>query len=213
MGICRSEYSITKTKDLLTSVKWEVHTRRREQDCPQISRALVCNGRVERTVQQHPGAYRRQAAESSGSTFGKAEEMILFDRRQYRSLLREARRVAHDGSEVCGLLVDTKVHLALVRTRNVSRRAGNFQLSAHDTRQITRAAKVLSHEVVGGFHSHPAYFAKPGPSDIANAVDGSLMLILDCIGNEGALWRIRHGQARRVKFGFVQDRRGSRTSR
>lgn len=137
--------------------------------------------------------------------------MHLFDKRQYRAMLKEARRVAQDGTEVCGMIVDTGAHLSLVPVKNVSRRPGSFVLSAQDVRRIVRAAEVLGQNVVGTFHSHPAYFAKPGPSDIASAPDGSLLLILDCIGNEGALWRVKSERSRQLKFGFVQGRKGSRT--
>jgi proteasome lid subunit RPN8/RPN11 len=130
--------------------------------------------------------------------------MHLFDKRQYRALLKEARRNAKDGVEVCGLMVDTRFHISLVPTRNVSRRTGSFVVSVLDVRRIVHASEILGQQVVGTFHSHPIGFAKPGPSDIANTVDGSLMLILDCIVNEGVLWRIKSGRSRRQSFGFVQ---------
>jgi proteasome lid subunit RPN8/RPN11 len=130
--------------------------------------------------------------------------MHLFDRVQYSRILNEARRRALEapGAEICGLIVHTGYHLSFVSTRNVSRRQGSFQLSRPDVRRIVAAAKVLHQEIVGTFHSHPAATAFPGPSDIANAVDDSLMFIFDCVGRAGGLWKIKRGKARELPFGF-----------
>ena len=128
--------------------------------------------------------------------------MSTFSKSQFSNFLREACRAhrAVPGTEICGLIVDTGFHLSLVQTRNVSRRSGSFVFSRPDVRRIVAAAKILRQEVVGTFHSHPAAPAVPGESDIANAVDDSLMLIFDCIARCGRLWRIRSGRAREVGF-------------
>lgn len=128
--------------------------------------------------------------------------MHLLDKTQYERTLREARRVAREtpGREICGLLVHTGLHLSLIPVRNISRRAGSFQFSAPEVRRIVAAARVLGQEVVGTYHSHPAAPASPGPSDVAHAVDDSLMFIFDCIGREGRLWHIKRGRAREVAF-------------
>jgi hypothetical protein len=57
--------------------------------------------------------------------------------------------------------------------------------------------------VIGTFHSHPVGTASPGPSDIARALDDSLMFIFDCTDGEGQLWHIRRGRAREVAFEFL----------
>ena len=128
--------------------------------------------------------------------------MHTFNKSQFTGFLREACR-AHrtvPGTEICGLIVDTGFHLYLVQTRNVSRRSGSFVFSRPGVRRIVAATKILALEVVGTFHSHPAAPAIPGESDIANAVDNSIMLIFDCIARCGRLWRIRSGRAREMDF-------------
>ena len=137
--------------------------------------------------------------------------MHLLDRTQYRRFLREARRQAREtpGAEICGLIVHTGHHLSFVQVRNTSRRPGSFQLSWPDVRRIVAASKILQQEVVGTFHSHPAYIASPGPSDIAQAADDSLMFIFDCIGNEGRLWHIKHSRSRELTFKFLHSERPS----
>jgi proteasome lid subunit RPN8/RPN11 len=129
--------------------------------------------------------------------------MHLFDKAQYNQLLREARRIACDDAEICGLLIYTGHHLSFVQVRNISPRAGSFRFSRTDVRRIVAAAKVLKQEVVGTFHSHPASIAKPGAADITLAVDDSLIFIFDCIGREGCLWKIKRGKARELKFRFL----------
>jgi proteasome lid subunit RPN8/RPN11 len=128
--------------------------------------------------------------------------MHTFSKPQFTGFLREACRAvrAIPGTEICGMIVDTGFHLSLVRVRNVSRRVGSFILSRPDVRRIVAAAKILEQEVVGTFHSHPAALATPGKSDIANAVDDSLMLIFECTARCGRLWRIRGGRARELDF-------------
>ena len=128
--------------------------------------------------------------------------MTTFSKSQFSSFLREARRAhrAVPGTEICGLIVDSGFHLALVQARNASRRSGSFVFSRPDVRRIVAAAEILGQEVVGTFHSHPAAPAIPGASDIVNAVDDSLMLIFDCIARCGRLWRIRSGRARELSF-------------
>lgn len=136
-------------------------------------------------------------------------QMHIFDRAQYSRLLRKAQRSARrsPGREICGLIVDTGHHLALVELHNVSRRAGGFVFSGPDVRRIVAAARVLGQEVVGTFHSHPVGLATPGQSDIENAVDDSLMFILDCLGRESRLWKIKRGKARNVRFDFLDKSR------
>ena len=134
--------------------------------------------------------------------------MHVFDKVQYRTILREACNSEHrrDGRELCGLIVSTGHHLSFVRTRNALRGPGGFVLSRLDVRKIVAAAKVLGHEVVGTFHSHPRGLAEPGRSDIEHAVDDSLMFIFDCLGGAGRLWRIKGGKARSLKFDFLKGK-------
>jgi proteasome lid subunit RPN8/RPN11 len=128
--------------------------------------------------------------------------MHTFSKSQFTGFLREACRAARaiPGTEICGMIVDTGLHLSLVQVRNVTRRVGSFILSRPDVRRVVTAARILEQEVVGTFHSHPAALAAPGKSDIANAVDDSLMLIFDCTARCGRLWSIRGGRARELDF-------------
>ena len=119
--------------------------------------------------------------------------------------IRNARKAArNDGHEICGLLIDNGHYLEILETKNTSKRGGHFEFDGKQIRQIMKSVKDLNHEIVGTFHSHPAYYAKPGDGDIKWAVDDSLMLIVDCIGNETKLWRIKNKKAREVKFRTIE---------
>ena len=133
--------------------------------------------------------------------------MHIFDKTSYSQLLQKARRSTREiaGTEICGLIVDMGYHLSFVSMRNVASHVGSFVLSCSDVRRVVAAAKILGQEIVGTFHSHPVAPAKPGKSDIQNAVDDSLMLIFDCIGKEGRLWRIKKRKANPLTFRFLQD--------
>jgi len=133
--------------------------------------------------------------------------MHMFDKVHYSKFLRQACRSAREnaGKEACGLLVDSGYHLSFVQTRNVSPRAGSFILSGPDVRRIVAAAKILGQEIVGTFHSHPVGVAIPSRTDIAHAVDDSLMFIFDCMDRKGCLWKIKGGRARPLRFRFCQD--------
>lgn len=130
--------------------------------------------------------------------------MHRFVKTHYTKLLRQACRSAHEaaGTEICGLIVDTGLHLSFVQTRNVSRRVGSFVLSRLDVRRIVAAVKILGQEVVGTFHSHPVGVATPGRTDIMHAEDDSLMFIFDCTERKGRLWKIKAGRARPLPFTF-----------
>jgi len=138
--------------------------------------------------------------------------MWIIDRKEYRRQLSEARAHAKENREICGLLVDTGIHISLVRVRNVARRHCGFNLSVQDVRRIERAVKVLGQEIIGTFHSHPYSDDSPGESDIAGTLDDSLMFVFDCIGRTGSLWKIKNGKAKKLKFAFIQDILKSRTS-
>jgi proteasome lid subunit RPN8/RPN11 len=87
--------------------------------------------------------------------------------------------------------------------RNKSRRGGSFSFFHDEVRSIVAAAKCLGHEVVGTFHSHPAALAEPGESDVASAPNDSLMLIVDCLAHDVALWRIKDNRARKLPLHVV----------
>ena len=156
--------------------------------------------------------FTRAAPRHSGRMFGgNWRAMHAFLKSEFRRFLREAVRVSRQvsGTEICGLLIDTGVHLSFIQTRNASARAGSFAFSPPEVRRIEAATKVLGYKVVGTFHSHPVGFPIPGKSDICHAVDDDLMFLFDCIGRDGQLWKIKSGKARRLKFAFLQVSRTS----
>jgi proteasome lid subunit RPN8/RPN11 len=108
--------------------------------------------------------------------------------------------------EICGLILDTGFCLELLECKNKSRRPASFSFYYGEVRSIVKAAGVVGHEVVGTFHSHPVAVAEPGKADIANAVDDSLMLLMDCSDRKIELWRIKNGKARKLPFDEIEHR-------
>lgn len=120
-------------------------------------------------------------------------------------LIRKARNAARDnGREIAGLLIHNGHFIEILETRNAREEGGHFRFDERQIKAIKKAVKELDHEIVGTFHSHPAYFAKPGEVDIEGAVDGSLMLIIDCTDGEARLWRIKNGKARHVNIETIE---------
>jgi proteasome lid subunit RPN8/RPN11 len=127
-----------------------------------------------------------------------------FIKKDVIGLIRKARMVARDnGREIAGLLIHNGHFLEILETRNISEKGGHFHFDERQINTIKKAVKELGHEIVGTFHSHPAYFAKPGDTDVKWAVDDSLMLIIDCMDREARLWRIKNGKAREVKMEII----------
>jgi len=123
------------------------------------------------------------------------------NREQLQMTTRDARVVARRNSrEVCGLLVDSGYALELVPIRNAARRPGRFVFDARQVRSKQEAVRVLGHEIVGTYHSHPDSLAAPGPGDIAGTLDDCLMLIIPCAQRRPRLWHIKSGQARAVPY-------------
>ena len=120
-----------------------------------------------------------------------------------KCLVRKARRLGNSGHEVCGILIDNGHYIDLLEVKNRARSLGRFVINHRQLDLIEVSAKALKYKVAGTFHSHPASCAKPGESDILGADNGSLMLIIDCIGNEAKLWRIKDNKARLVKFNLM----------
>jgi proteasome lid subunit RPN8/RPN11 len=129
--------------------------------------------------------------------------MFRLELGEYHSVLEDACHQARTGREICGLLIHTGYHLKLIPIRNVAARTGAFQLSRLEVRRAVAASETLRQEVVGTYHSHLLSTATPGTSDIANAVDDSLMFIFDCFGRKGRLWRIRDGKARPLRISYL----------
>ena len=120
-------------------------------------------------------------------------------------MIRRARKAAQNcGREICGLLIHNGHFIEAIETKNISKGGGHCEFDQKQIKTIMRAVKELNHEIVGTFHSHPAYFARPGDGDISGAVDDSLILIIDCIGNEAKLWKIKNGKSRNVSMEIVE---------
>jgi len=123
---------------------------------------------------------------------------------QFKRILVEARRLAKlNGIEVCGLILDNGLFLELVQTKNKSRHGGGFSFYFSEVRAIRKLAGLCAHEIVGTFHSHPAGLPEPGPGDLRNAVDDSLMLIFDVLGRSARLWHVKDQRARHARFSLI----------
>jgi proteasome lid subunit RPN8/RPN11 len=131
-------------------------------------------------------------------------------RRKYRIRRKDIRHLKATGAankknarEVCGLLIDNGYFLQLRESRNVSKKEGSFLMDGREFRSLERAAEKLNLEVVGTYHSHIAWFAKPGDSDITGTWDNSLILIIDTVDKDIKLWRIKNERAYPVSFEII----------
>lgn len=119
-------------------------------------------------------------------------------------LVKDAVQASKEGGhEICGLLVDNGYFIELIQCRNKSRKGGSFAFYQREVSRIQKSAEILNHEIVGTFHSHPFAGAKPGDSDLADAFDEELMLIIDVIDRGVALWHIRDKSKRKVQFELI----------
>ena len=72
-----------------------------------------------------------------------------------------------------------------------------------EVKELEKITKKLGIQIVGTFHSHPVSEAVPGPNDVKYAENDSLMLIFDCVGNEGRLWHVKDGRYREKKMELI----------
>ena len=125
-------------------------------------------------------------------------------KKQLHNLINDSVSASRDhGKEVCGLIVDTGYFLELIQVRNRIKRGGSFAFYVGEINKIERAVSTLGYEIVGTFHSHPYYIAKPGESDLAAAEDNELMLIIDSLNKEAMLWKVKNKSAKKVKFQLI----------
>ncbi len=136
---------------------------------------------------------------------GERYEMLhRLKKKQLQNLISDSVSAStNKGREVCGLIVDTGYFLELIQVKNKIKRGGSFAFYVDEVNKIESAASILSYKIVGTFHSHPYYFAKPGESDLAAAEDGELMLIIDCLDKEAMLWKVKNKSAKKVKFELI----------
>ncbi len=119
--------------------------------------------------------------------------------------IRKAKRLARkDANELCGFLVHNEHFIELIEAKNKSRKKGHFKINKKQYHRIKTAIKTLRHDLIGSYHSHPVSKAQPGPGDIEGSENNSLMLIIDCIGNEAKLWRIKDKKAREIKYKTIE---------
>ena len=122
-----------------------------------------------------------------------------------KSAVAKAVRTAKPhGREICGLLIDNGHFIELHQTKNQAKAGGSFCFNAKEIRSLVRAATIMNHSVVGTFHSHPSGISSPGPGDISNAVDRSLMLIIDCMAQRADLWSIKNGKVKKAKLKLIE---------
>jgi len=130
---------------------------------------------------------------------------------QFQRIQVKARQAAEfGGAEVCGLILDTGRSFELVQVRNKTKRGGGFSFYFGEVRAIEKVARLRNLKIVGTFHSHPAALPKPGPADLCNAPDDSIMLIYDVIGRSARLWRVKNQKARQLHFSFHQSGRSNK---
>ena len=123
---------------------------------------------------------------------------------QLKEVKKYARIMAQKGAfEICGLLIDNSVFLELLLVKNASSKEGSFCFHPPQIRTIQNSVRELNHEIVGTFHSHVAAPGIPGKSDIYNAVNDSLMLIIDVVGRKAKLWHIRDKKAKVVSYKLI----------
>ena len=122
-----------------------------------------------------------------------------------RQLVNDAKHAAlRGGREICGLLISNGYLLEPIRIANQITKGGGFIFSAPAVREVIKAVKLLGHEVVGTYHSHPYFMAKPGESDIAGVPNDSLMLIVDVQDRKVALWHVQNLRAQRVQLRCIR---------
>jgi proteasome lid subunit RPN8/RPN11 len=126
-------------------------------------------------------------------------------RNDYKRLLLLSRRKTkrHFGREICGFLIDNGYYLHPWLTKNRRKTPGGFSYYASEVKELEKITKKLGIEIVGTFHSHPVSEAVPSPNDVKYAENDSLMLIFDCVGNEGRLWHIKDRQYRKEKIELI----------
>src|SRR5882762_644899 len=105
-------------------------------------------------------------------------QRVKFLKSQFKAIQSESRRLACSGGrEKCGLILDNGYFFELIEVKNKIKRGGGCAFYFNEVRAISKWARLCRHNIVGTFHSHPVGLAEPGPSDLKNALDDSLMLI------------------------------------
>jgi len=113
-------------------------------------------------------------------------------KKRIRDVIRCATLAAkNSGKEICGALIDNGIFLDLLLLTNKTKKGGSFSFYTWEWRLVEKFVDLAAYKIVGTFHSHPTYFAEPGPNDIKYAKNDSLMLIIDVMDKDFGLWYIK----------------------
>ena len=118
----------------------------------------------------------------------------------------EAASVAAEGitnAEICGLLIDNGYFIELIKVNNKSKRWGSFAYYVNEINLIEKAMRLMNHEIIGTFHSHPYGTSTPSKSDIVNTHDDSFMLIIDVTRRELGFWYIKDNNKTQIEFEII----------
>jgi hypothetical protein len=92
--------------------------------------------------------------------------------------------------EVAGLFgVNRGGKIFLVFVKNNGARPGHFEIDWPDFHEAKKKIRGSGVRYIGIFHSHPIWYAKPGPGDIRRAKPNEFHLIYDVCGTDARLWR------------------------
>lgn len=133
-------------------------------------------------------------------------------KKKYRILKKQLKKVVKeavfsatesDGAEICGLLIDNGYFIELIIVQNRKKQGGGFEFYPDEIRFIEEAMEKMNHEIIGTFHSHPTYIAEPSESDIKNAVDDSIMMVIDVLDKKVGLWHIKNKRKNKLTFNLI----------
>ena len=129
---------------------------------------------------------------------------IRFLKGQFDEIQDNAQKEAKQrGLEVCGLILNNGYFYELIQLRNKTKRGGSFSFYFNEVNTIRKMEALCKHEIVGAFHSHPVGLPSPGHSDLHYAVNDSIMLIYDVLGNSARLWHIKNEKPSALKFSLI----------
>jgi proteasome lid subunit RPN8/RPN11 len=106
-------------------------------------------------------------------------------------------------AEICGLLIDNGYFIELIKVRNKSKGWGSFSFYVNEINLLEKAVRLMGHEIIGTFHSHPYGTSSPSKSDILNTNDDSYMLIIDVTRSELGLWYIKDSDKTQIEFELI----------
>ena len=136
---------------------------------------------------------------NSAATAKKKSYRLL--RNELDRFARDASRAALAGKEACGLLLEINELLHLIFLPNAARE-GSFGFDRKMEARVRDGADSIGGAIVGTFHSHPYWLARPSRADLASSGVGDLLLIYDVTGRNFGLWRVKR-KVRLKRPGFA----------